>query len=58
MKTKKMLKVPAGSETCAPQSQSGGAKNSACLRAVNVPHDNEMWDTKFLGLSVASRGSS
>ena len=53
VKTKKMLKVPAGNETCTPQSQSGGAKNSARLggkctpRQRNVGYENSR-------LSVAS----
>jgi len=49
MKTKKMLKV-----RLAPLRASLEVPRILHVSAVNVPHDNEMWDTKLLGLSVAS----
>jgi len=49
VKTKKMLKVRP-----APLRASPEVARILRASAANVPHDNEMWDTKFLGLSVAS----
>jgi hypothetical protein len=49
VKTKKMLEMRP-----APLRASPEVPRILRVSAVNVPHDNEMWDTKFLGLSVAS----